>query len=188
MEETALIIRARQGDQAAWIALVADHQEVIFRLAYLILGDPDDAEDVAQDTFIRAYRSLDRFDVRRPLRPWLLRIATNLARNQLRSSGRYWAALSRFGRVDVETQGTVTDQTGTDPAETRALWDAVRRLRQSDQTVIYLRYFLDLSVEETAEALKIAPGTVKSRLHRSLRRLEAVIAKDFPILIEEYAG
>jgi len=74
----------------------------------------------------------------------------------------------------------------SNPEEPRALWEAVRRLRQADQTVIYLRYFLDLSVEETAEALMIAPGTVKSRLHRSLRRLEAVIARDFPALREEY--
>lgn len=61
----------------------------------------------------------------------------------------------------------------------------MKQLRQADQTVIYLRYFLDLTVEETAEAIKIAPGTVKSRLHRSLKRLETVTAKDYPALRED---
>ena len=186
MKEATLIHRARQGDQAAWIALVGEHQQAIFRLAYLILGDPDDAEDVAQETFIRAYRWLNRFDERRPLKPWLLRIAANLSRNQRRSSGRYWAALTRFGRVQTEGERTASQASNSNPEGPRALWEAVRRLRLADQAVIYLRYFLDLSVEETAEALKIAPGTVKSRLHRSLRRLEAVIARDFPALREEY--
>ena len=186
MEQTALIQRARLGDQAAWMALVGEHQQAVFRLAYLILGDPDDAEDVAQETFIRAYRWLNRFDERRPLKPWLLRIAANLSRNQRRAFGRYWAALTRFGRSESEGEGMSPQAANSNPEEPRALWEAVRRLRQADQTVIYLRYFLDLSVEETAEALMIAPGTVKSRLHRSLRRLEAVIARDFPALREEY--
>lgn len=184
MKEVDLVNRARQGDQAVWITLVSEHQEPIFRLAYLILGDPDDAKDIAQETFIRAFRSLDRFDERRPLKPWLLRIAANLSRNQLRSSGRYWAALTRFGRREIDENWSVAEETSTQEEKSRTLWAAVRRLRQADQEVVYLRYFLDLSVEETATALEIAPGTVKSRLHRSLRRLEAVITRDFPLLRE----
>ena len=185
MEEIDLIKRARQGDQAVWITLVGEHQEAIFRLAYLILGDPDDAKDVAQETFIRAFRSLDRFEEHRPLKPWLLRIATNLSRNQRRASGRYWAALTRFGRREIDNKRNVAEEASTQLEKSRTLWTAVRRLRQADQEVIYLRYFLDLSVGETATALEIAPGTVKSRLHRSLRRLEAVITRDFPILRED---
>ncbi len=68
MSEAKLIGRARQGDEAAWEILVRQHQEAAFRLAYLLLGDADEAEDVAQETFIRAFRSLDRFDPDRPLR------------------------------------------------------------------------------------------------------------------------
>jgi len=184
LEEIDLIQRARQDDPAVWTRLVEEHQEAIFRLAYLILGDPDDAKDIAQETFIRAFRSLNRFDERRPLKPWLLRIATNLSRNQRRSSGRYWAALTRFGRREIDENRIATEEASTQEEKSRTLWAAVRRLRQADQEVIYLRYFLDLSVEETAAALEIAPGTVKSRLHRSLRRLEVVISRDFPLLRE----
>lgn len=185
MEEAGLIQRARKGDQAAWIRLVEIHQEAVFRLAYLILGDPDDAEDVAQETFIRAFRSLESFDTRRSWKPWLLRIASNLSRNHLRSTGRYWAALNRFARREIQVPRDTTQETSYKKEESLALWEAVKRLRQTDQEVIYLRYFLDLSVEDTAEALKIPEGTVKSRLHRSLKRLEGVITQDFPALIVE---
>src|SRR5688572_27170151 len=70
--EGDMVRRVRQGDAAAWEWVMQQHQEAVFRLAYLILSDPDDAEDVAQEAFIRAYHALGRFDLDRPLRPWLL--------------------------------------------------------------------------------------------------------------------
>jgi len=95
VSEPDLIARARQGDGVAWEALVRQHQEAAFRLAYLFVSDADDAEDVAQEAFIRAFKALDRFDLARPLRPWLLHITANLARNRRRTVGRYLAALRR---------------------------------------------------------------------------------------------
>jgi len=182
-----LIELARQGDDMAWTSLVGQHQEAIFRLAYLLLGEAGAAQDVAQDTFIRAFRALDRFDQERALRPWLLQIAANLARNRRRSRGRYWAALQRWWRTEPEP-----DPVGTNPGdeqqrqwEAHRLWQAVRRLSQTDQEIIYLRYFLELPVAETAEAINVAPGTVKSRLHRALQRLRRVIEQEFPALREE---
>ena len=98
MDESTLIGRARNGELAAWEPLVLAHQEAVFRFAYLLLGDPDDAEDVAQETFLRAWRYLARFDPARPLRPWLLSIASNLASNRRRTAGRYLSALTRAFR------------------------------------------------------------------------------------------
>lgn len=178
-----LIRKARQGEAAAWEALMQQHQEAVFRLAYLILGDPDDAEDAAQETFIRAYRALGSFDTSRPLRPWLLRIVSNLARNQRRSFGRYVAALTRLARGDVSLHGTPDVETLTmQQRDSYALWQAVRRLSQADQQIVYLRHFLDCSVEETAAVLGVAPGTVKSRLHRALARLRLLIENEYPAL------
>src|SRR5689334_7811726 len=97
--ETDWVRRARQGDETAWELLVREHQQAIFRLAYLMLGDASDAEDVAQETFMRAFRALDRFDTSRAARPWLLSIAANLARNRRRSLGRYLQALTRAARI-----------------------------------------------------------------------------------------
>jgi len=171
--ETDWVRLARQGDAAAWEQIVREHQQPVFRLAYLILGDADEAEDIAQEAFIRAYRSLGGFDADRPLRPWLLRIATNLAYNRQRGAGRYLRALQRLllntpGRPSVPQRVEQSEEAG-------ALWDAVRRLRPPDQQGIYLRYYLDCSENESAEALGIPAGTVKSRLHRALARLRAVM-------------
>jgi RNA polymerase sigma-70 factor (ECF subfamily) len=185
VSETKLIGRARQGDGAAWETLVREHQEAVYRLAYLLLGDADDAEDVAQEAFIRAYRALDRFDAARPLRPWLLRITTNLAHNRRRSAARYLAALGRLVRAEPEPvmRGSVEASLPTGDAE--ALWSAIRRLKRADQEVIYLRYFLELSVAETAEAMGTAPGTIKSRSSRAIDRLRGVIQREFPGLWKE---
>lgn len=181
MTEPDLIARARTGDDAAWETLTRQHQEAVFRLAYLILGDPADADDVAQETFIRAYRALDRFDVTRSLRPWLFTIAANTARNRLRSVGRYLSALNRLLWADP------TATTPTPPPEVNeatTLWQAVKRLNDMDQQIIYVRYFSGLSESETAQALQIAPGTVKSRTHRALERLRVIVEQDFPSLRE----
>lgn len=184
MTNPDLIYQARQGDMGAWEAVVAGHQEIAFRVAYLLLGDPADAEDVAQEAFIRAYGALDRFDPSRPLRPWLLNIVANLARNRRRSIGRYFAMLGRLARAEPERMVTPPDDHDHhDQAD--QVWEAVRRLDFADQQIIYLRYFLDLPVAETAETLGVPPGTVKSRLHRALGRLRSIIQEGFPGLIEE---
>ncbi len=161
------------------------HQESIFRFAYLFLGDPDDAEDVTQETFLRAYHSLKRFDPTRPLRPWLLSIAANLARNRYRSVARYLSALARSFRADVSDALDVEQHTAHEE-DAGQLWKAVRQLTADDQQIIYLRFFLDLSTAEAAQALDVAEGTVKSRLNRAVGRLRAVIKKKFPALSEGY--
>jgi RNA polymerase sigma-70 factor, ECF subfamily len=185
--EADLVSRARGGDADAWAILIQMHQEAVFRLAYLILGHAGDAEDIAQDTFIRAYRYLYKFDTSRALRPWLLSIAANLARNHLRSLGRYWRQLQRAARLNPEPISDV-ERDAAGRAEAQALWHAIRQLDPVDQEIIYLRYFLELSVDETAESLNIAAGTVKSRLHRALGRLRGVVASDFPALWRERAA
>jgi RNA polymerase sigma-70 factor (ECF subfamily) len=185
LDEAELIRRARQGDGAAWEALVLANQEGAFRFAYLFLGDAGQAEDVAQEAFIRAFRSLDRFDPTRPFRPWLLSITANLAKNQRRSVSRYLAALGRLVRESpVKVDGLETGIQNR--LDSQALWQAVRRLDPNDQQIIYLRYFLDLSVAETSESLGLPEGTVKSRLHRALNRLRTVIEQNFPGLQEQF--
>ena len=179
MVEADLATRAREGDQAAWDALVREYQQGAFRLAYLFLGDAAEAEDVAQEAFVRAYRALDRFDAARPFRPWLLSIVANLARNRRRSLGRYFAAWRRMAQMATD-RAPAADRPEQWRAE--ALWQAVRRLSEQDQEVIYLRYYLELPEAEAAGALGIPPGTVKSRLHRALARLHAVAQSEFPEL------
>ena len=187
MAEADLIGRARRGDEAAWEALVREHQQPIFRLAYLLLGDADEADDVAQEAFIRAFRALKSFDETRPVRPWLLRIAANLAHNRRRSVRRYLAALGRMARAEPEPMTFIGERSG-EQWEAQTLWQAVRRLNRAEQEIIYLRYFLDLSEAETAAALEVPAGTVKSRLHRAMSRLRGVVQAEFPALREGREG
>ena len=158
------------------------HQQAVFRYTYLLLGDADDAEDIAQETFLRAWRAVKSFDSTRPLRPWLLSIAAHLASNRRRSMGRYVAALMRAFRD--EPKAPTTEEKNLQSTEADELWKAVKFLDEPDQQIIYLRFFLDMPIAETAEALNIAEGTVKSRLSRALEKLRNLIHRDFPALVE----
>ena len=179
MTEAHLILLARGGDAGAWEALTRLHQEPIFRYAYLLLGDADDAQDVAQETFVRAFYNLKRFDAERAMRPWLLSIVSRLAHNWKRSAGRYLRALVRLGN-----ERRLEADAGLEPAEIEQLWSAVRQLRPAFQEVIFMRFFLGLSEDETAQAAAVRPGTVKSRLHRALNELRQVVPRDYPQLKE----
>jgi RNA polymerase sigma-70 factor, ECF subfamily len=187
VDESTLVRHATHGDASAWEPLVLQHQEAVFRLSYLLLGDPDDAEDVAQETFLRAWKHLERFDPTRPLRPWLLSIASNLASNRRRSAGRYLAALTRAFRSEPAPAAGIEEKSAQH-MEAGDLWKAVQTLAVPDQQIIYLRYFLDLSVTETAQALNIPDGTVKSRLSRALEKLRGIIQQDFPVLADRREG
>jgi RNA polymerase sigma-70 factor, ECF subfamily len=184
VSEPDLIRRARAGDAAAWEQLITTHQEAVFRLAYLMLGDPAEAEDAAQEALIRASRALTRFDESRPLRPWLLKIVSNQARNRRRAAGRYVAAIRRALLAEPEPAIHPAAEHDT-LSDARDLWAAVRRLEPRDQEIVYLRYFLEIPVTETAETLGVPEGTVKSRLSRALARLRDVIVREFPALRED---
>ena len=183
MTEATTIQDALQGDSVAWEALVRDHQQAVFRLAYLFLRDADDAEDVAQDVFIRAFRALPSFDQTRPLRPWLLQITANLARNRRRSLRRYLAAIQRAWRNEP-TSVSQPERLGAE-WESAQVHQALERLRPAEREIIYTRYFLELSEADAALVLQIAPGTVKSRLHRAMGRLRTIIDADFSHLRKE---
>jgi len=182
LDESILIQRAISGDGTAWFPLVRAHQNAVFRLSYLLLGDPDDAEDVTQETFLRAWNHLKRFDTTRQLRPWLLSIASNLASNKKRAVGRYFSALTRAFRNEPPTPNM--EDKSLQRMQANELWQAVQLLNTADQQTVYMRYFLGLSVAETAEVLQVAEGTIKSRLSRALDKLRKIIQKDFPTLVE----
>ena len=177
MEDTQLAERAREGDTAAYERLVRMHQAVAFRAAYLVTGDAAEAEDAAQEAFVKAYRALRRFRSGAPFRPWLLAIVANEARNRRRASGRR-AGLAL--RVAGEGQSAPpSPEAAVVAAERREeLLAGLGTLSEGDRMVISCRYFLELSEEETAAALGCARGTVKSRLSRALGRLRERMAKE----------
>ena len=180
LTETELVERARRGDGAAYAALVREHEEIAFRIAYVICGSAADAEDAAQEAFIKAYRALGRFRLGDPLRPWLLAIVSNEARNRRRAAGRRAAlALRAAGEGRSFGEAAPSPEDALLAGERRAaLLAAMDRLGERDRTVIACRYLLELSEAETAAALGVRPGTVKSRLSRALDRLREEVARD----------
>jgi RNA polymerase sigma factor (sigma-70 family) len=146
---------------------VREHQQVAFRAAYLVTGSAAEAEDAAQEGFVKAWLALPRFREGAPFRPWLLAIVKNEARNRRRHAGRQAALALR----SWDPESSNTEETATARAEHERLLRVVAGMREEDRLVIGYRYFLDLSEEDTAEALGIARGTVKSRLARALVRL-----------------
>jgi RNA polymerase sigma-70 factor (ECF subfamily) len=167
--EETLVERARRGDPAAFEELVVSYQSIAFRTAFVIAGDAADAEEAAQDAFVKAHRALRRFRSGEPFRPWLLAIVANEARNRRRTRGRRTTLALRATEPEVSAE----DPEATTLARERRerLLTAVEQLRADDRDVLACRYFLELSEEETAAALGVARGTVKSRTHRALARL-----------------
>ena len=151
-----------------------EHQGIAFRTAYLITGSAADAEEAAQDGFVKAYRALGRFRRGAPFRPWVLEIVANEARNRRRSAGRR-AGLALRAAEEAPSGGAAPSPEGAALAaeEREGLLAALNGLREDDRLVIGCRYFLDLSEQETAAALGVRRGTVKSRLSRALERLRA---------------
>jgi RNA polymerase sigma factor (sigma-70 family) len=174
LDEEELVARAQRGELDAYEEIVRAHQTIAFRTAWVITGSAADAEEAAQDAFVKAHAALPRFRAGSPFRPWLLTIVANEARNRAKAAGRR-ERLALRAREERRPGGAVpSPEAALLLTERRGeLLEAVGRLSESDRQAIACRYFLDLSEAETAAALGCARGTVKSRLSRALERLRA---------------
>lgn len=179
LEEAELVGLARRGDIDAYEELVRRYEDVAFRTAYVITGNSSDAQEVAQDAFVKAHAALGRFRTDAPLRPWLLRIVANEARNRRRAAGRRQGLSLRLAR-DRGPDGAAPSPEEAFLAHERrgALLSAIDRLGEEDRLVITCRYLLELAEAETAATLNWPVGTVKSRLWRALGRLRAALPEE----------
>jgi RNA polymerase sigma-70 factor (ECF subfamily) len=179
LDETELVARAQRGDIDAYEELVRMYQGTAFQIAYLIAGSVADAEEAAQDGFVKAFRALGRFRRGRPFRPWLLAIVANEARNRRRSAGRRDALALRAAREIRPGDAAPSPEAAVLGLERRGLLlEAVNRLSEEHRLVVCCRYFLGLAENETAAALGIRRGTVRSRLSRALERLREEVPAD----------
>jgi RNA polymerase sigma factor (sigma-70 family) len=179
--EAALVERARGGDAVAYGALVRAHQDIAFRVACLAGGSSSEAEEAAQDGFVKAWRALPRFRAGAPFRPWLLAIVANEARNRRRAAGRRAGLALRAAEQaerDPGAGGASPEALALSSARRETLLAALGELDERDRTVLVCRYLLELSEEETAAALGCRRGTVKSRTSRALARLRERVAGD----------
>jgi RNA polymerase sigma-70 factor (ECF subfamily) len=171
-DDSELFARAQRGDTAAYEEIVRRYQQLAFRTAYVITGSAAEAEEAAQDGFVKAFRALDRFRTGAPPRPWLLRIVANEAHNRVRSTQRRLGLELRLAEGFRPGDAAPSPEAASVAAEDRArLLGFINGMDAEDRLVISTRYFLELSGEEAAAALGIPEGTVKSRLSRALARL-----------------
>ncbi len=177
-DEMRLIVRARQGDTQAYGLLVELHQERVFSVIVRHVRDEHKARDIAQDVFIQAYRAIHTYEDRAKFSTWLYRIALNLVTSQHRHD----FALKRGGaqaRASLDVDGMVEPGADIRPPDEQVeageigvmVREAIDALDEEYKTVVVLRDLQGMSYEEIAEVLNIAPGTVRSRLHRGREKL-----------------
>ncbi len=175
-QEDSVLKRCRTGDLDAYGLVYAEHERHVFRYAYHLLGSPDDADDVKQETFLRAFQALGGFRSECSLRTWLLRICANLCRDRMKSRERKPEILfDHTASADI-LEGELL---GEDPhmvlersEDREVLRRALRGLPVDQRDIIVLRDMQDLSYEEIAEVFDCSRASVKLRLFRARRRLK----------------
>jgi RNA polymerase sigma-70 factor, ECF subfamily len=185
-DELAWVLQAQQGNDEAFARLVEEHQTHVYNLCYRMLGEPEAAEDAAQETFLRAYQNLHRYDQNRSFATWLLSIAAHYCIDRLRRR-----KLSMFSMDEENEDGTsfeIKDIASPDPeAESVKREDRdrlhilLKDLDDTDRAAILLRYWYDYSEIEIADSLNLTVSAVKSRLHRARRALAGMWQEDKPL-------
>jgi len=173
--EKGLVTRILKGDLDAYGELIRDHQAGVFNVCYRILGVRQQAEDLTQDAFLRAYQQLARYDPERPFGPWIRTLAANLCYNHLKKS--------RPQGVLLEDE---TDQLRDDPSqspefllelsqENQQLYRALWNLPDAHRIALELRHFQGLTYQEMAETLDLPLNTVRSHLYRGRQKLAELL-------------
>lgn len=189
-EEQTWVAQAQQGDDEAFTKLVETYQTPVFNLCYRMLGEPELAEDAAQETFLRAYQHLHRYDQKRPFPTWLLSIAAHYCIDRLRRR-----KFSMFS-MDVEDEDgnsfEIPDMDAPSP-ESEAITGQtnervqamLKDLDATDRAAIIMRYWYDYSEKEIAESLNLTVSAVKSRLHRARKELAGLWVEQEDDLLAE---
>jgi RNA polymerase sigma-70 factor (ECF subfamily) len=173
ISDEGLVRRAQVGDVEAYGELAHRHRPAALRVATVVLGTADGADDVVQEAMERAWRSMARVEPPRAFRPWFLRIVANCARNDRRGRGRRARLAVRAGRAEATRAVTTPEEAAVTDEERRAVVRALNDLAPTDRLVVALRHFEHMSERDMAEVLGCPPGTVKSRLSRAMDRLRA---------------
>jgi RNA polymerase sigma-70 factor (ECF subfamily) len=168
-----LIPECIAGNEAALEMFVRQYETSIFRLALSIVGDPAEANEITQETFIAALRSLSSYQEKQSFKAWLYTIALNHSRNHLRKHKvleRLRTTLTGIFRIETEKQVS-PEETVIQSEKEAQIWNSLNQLDERHRTVVVLRYFHELSVTEISEILSVNEGTIHSRLHSAREKL-----------------
>ena len=184
MQDDLLIRRAQRGDADAFEQLLLEHQKNVYNLCYRMAGDPDDAMDLSQETFLRAWRCLDQYQFASAFSTWLYRLCSNICIDFLRKRRRQQTVPLTYEDADGEEQTYAVPDPAPLPEEqvelalTReTLAAAMAQLLPEHRAVLQLRVVNELSYEQIAEVLDVQIGTVKSRLSRARSQLKKILER-----------
>jgi RNA polymerase sigma-70 factor (ECF subfamily) len=183
-QEQVWALQAQQGSEEAFTRLVEVYQRPVYNLCYRMLGEPEAAEDAGQETFLRAFQHLHRYDQKRPFATWLLSIAAHYCIDRLRR--RRFSVLSidddeeenGFELPDVRAPNPEMEAARHEDRE--RIQALLKNLEPIDRAAIVLRYWQDYSEAEIAETLHLTVSAVKSRLHRARRQLSGLWQEESP--------
>ena len=173
-EETRIIERIRAGERAAYVALVEEYKIPAFNLAYRMTGTSRDAEDLAQDIFLRIFDSLSRFDTSRKFYPWFYTIALNVIRNHLKAAARTRARMTVFQKEPRDT-GADPERLLAREQELERMGECVAKLPVELREAVALRFYQDLAFRDVAEVLDVSLGAAKMRVYRGLEKLKQLL-------------
>jgi RNA polymerase sigma-70 factor (ECF subfamily) len=183
-EEMTWVLQAQHGSDEAFTQLVEAYQTHVYNMCYRMLGEAESAEDAAQETFLRAYQHLHRYDQKRPFATWLLSIAAHYCIDRLRK--RKFSMISMDAEED-ENSLDLPDADAPNPEaemmhseQRERIQGLLKRLDGTDRAAILMRYWNDCSESEIAEALQLTVSAVKSRLHRARRELAGLWQEERP--------
>ena len=184
MQDELLIRRAQRGDANAFEQLLLEHQKNVYNLCYRMAGNPDDAMDLSQETFLRAWRCLDQYQFASAFSTWLYRLCSNICIDFLRRRRRQQTVPLTFEDADGEEQTYAVPDAQPLPEEqvelklTReTLAAAMAQLLPEHRAVLQLRVVNEMSYEQIADVLDIQIGTVKSRLSRARNQLKKILER-----------
>lgn len=169
--EAIWLERAQRGDDEAFANIVESYQRPVFNLCYRMLGDAREAEDAAQETFIRAYRSIRRYDSTKPFASWLLAIAAHYCIDQIRKRRLNLVSVEEMGYIELSDDNPGPEASISRSEEQDRVRSLLTHLGPVDRAAVVMYYWYDFSYEEIAESLSISLSAVKSRLHRARREM-----------------
>lgn len=165
--EPLVLVQAQKGNPEAFTQLVETYQRPVYNLCYRMLGDPDEAEDAAQETFVRAYCNLKRYDRQRSFSTWLLSIAAHYCIDQLRKRRLTYISMDSNPHLDPPDLKPSPESALSMSEDQRRVQSLLGCLSSQDRAAVVMYYWYDFSYDEIAETLKLTVSAIKSRLHRA---------------------
>ena len=178
-EPSQLLLDCIAGDEQSIETLVRQYETDVFRLALSIVGEAGDANEVTQETFIAALKSLSSYREKSSFKAWLFTIAVNTSRSHLRKRKaleRLRTTLTAIFQIDSQKQALPEDLVIQNETEA-FIWNSLNKLDERHRMVVVLRYFHDLTISEISEILSVNEGTVHSRLHNAREKLKVALSQ-----------